>query len=406
MASSSSSGANAFDNHRFRTLFNQRFYEETVCKKEIIAEVGFDLNEDEYPEMRQQIALRGWRRLASPREVTKTMIREFFANAARSEDEMDDLIPVARGWQEFIINNIIPTGNKSKITVSRAVLIHCIMRGEDVRAEELIADNIAIIAQGLASKCLLGFPSTIYKLCKEAGVRMREFKRMKEVDVGRYITKDVMKTVRIPRIFLPIIDHNEGDDIPIPQYEPPFIPEVENADIDQDQEQHQHFEHPPPHFEQQPQQFPQQQPQYVTYADFQQFQQTQVEQMQQYQQTQVEQMQQYQQKQTELQQLGFQKLTDQIANMQIGIQTELGNYKQEIRGLKDKQQKLYNHYNNLYNYMKEKQRFIAKELDEIKRFQVGQTMTASSQIDPIEKVNRTLQEHCNEMTMIKRQLKE
>ncbi|MED6177674.1 hypothetical protein PIB30_100353 [Stylosanthes scabra] len=306
MASSSPSEADAFDNHRFRTLFNQRLYEETVCKKEIIAEVGFDLNEDEYPEMRQQIALRGWRRLASPREVTKTMIREFFANAARSEDEMDgqqlhpytshvrgveidfspatirrvmrfkedtpgaennydyrqkydqqldtvirdlciegatwkmskgrdprpiqlrrpDLIPVARGWQEFIINNIIPTGNKSEIIVSREVLIHYIIKGEDVRAEELIADNIAIIAQGLASKY-----------------------------------------------------HNEGDNILMPQYEPPFIPEVENADIDQDQEQHQHFEHPPPHFEQQPQHFPQQQPQYVTYADFHQFQQNQVEQM-------------------------------------------------------------------------------------------------------------------------------
>ncbi|MED6184388.1 hypothetical protein PIB30_046994 [Stylosanthes scabra] len=182
--------------------------------------------------MRQQIALRGWRRLASPREAAKTMIREFYANASRSEDEMDgqelhpytshvrgveidfspatirrvmrfkedtpgaennydyrqkydqqldtvirelciegatwkmskgrnprpiqlrrpDLFPVARGWQEFIINNIIPTGNKSEITVSRAVLIHYIMRGEDVRAEELIADNIAIIAQGLARK--------------------------------------------------------------------------------------------------------------------------------------------------------------------------------------------------------------------------------------------------------------
>ncbi|MED6149829.1 hypothetical protein PIB30_066341 [Stylosanthes scabra] len=319
MASSSPSEADAFDNHRFRTLLNQKLYEETVYKKEIIAEVGFDLNEDEYPEMRHQIALRGWRRLASPREVAKTMIREFFANAARSEVEMDgqqlhpytshvrgveidfspatirrvmrfkedtpraennydyrqkydsqldtvikelciegttwkmskgcdprpiqlrrpDLIPMARGWQEFIINNIIPTGKKSEITVSRAVLIHCIMRGEDVRAEELIADNIAIIGQGLASKCLLGFPSTIYKLCKEARVRMREFKRMKEVDVGRYITKDVMEAVRIPRIFLPIIDHNEGDDLPMPQYEPPFIPEVENADIgnqDQDQE--------------------------------------------------------------------------------------------------------------------------------------------------------------------------
>ncbi|MED6177413.1 hypothetical protein PIB30_097866 [Stylosanthes scabra] len=380
MASSSSSGANAFDNHRFRTLFNQKLYEETVCHKEIIAEVGFNLLDNEYPEMRQQIALRGWRRLASPREAAKTMIREFFANPSRSEDEMDgqemhpytsrvreilciegatwkmskgrnprpiqlrrpDLIPVARGWQEFIINNIIPTGNKSEITVSRAVLIHCIMRGEDVKAEELIADNIAIIAQGLASNCLLGFPSTIYKLCKEPGVRMREFKRMEEVDVGRYLTKEVMEKVRTPRIFLPIIDNNEVDDIPMPQYVPPFIPEAENADVDnQDQEQHQHFEHhfePPPHFEQQLQHFSQQQPQYVTYADFQQFQQNQVEQMQQYQQTQMEQMQQYQQKQMEQQQQGFQKLTDQIANMQIRIRTELGNYKQEVQGLKDKQQ--------------------------------------------------------------------
>ncbi|MED6135555.1 hypothetical protein PIB30_047625 [Stylosanthes scabra] len=56
--------------------------------------------------------------------------------------------------------------------------------------------------------------------------------------------------------------------------------------------------------------------------------------------------------------------------------------------------------------MKEKQKFIAKELDEIKRFQVGQTMMASSCTDPIEKVNMTMEEHRNEMIMIKRQLKE
>ncbi|MED6163403.1 hypothetical protein PIB30_079660 [Stylosanthes scabra] len=264
-----------------------------------------------------------------------------------------DLFPVARGWQEFIINNIIPTGNKSEITIGRAVLIHCIMRGEDVRAEELITDSIAIIAQGLESNCQLGFPSTIYKLCKEAGVRMREFKNMEEVDVGRYITKEVIEKVRIPRIFLPIVDYNEGDDIPMPQYVPPIIPEVENANQDHDQGQHQQSEHhfEPPHYEQQqPQHFPQQQPQYVTYADFQQFQQTQIEQMQQYRQTQMEQIQQYQQKQQELQQQAFQKLTDHISNMQIGIQGELGNYKKEVQGLKEKQQELYNQYNNHYKH--------------------------------------------------------
>ncbi|MED6158099.1 hypothetical protein PIB30_029534 [Stylosanthes scabra] len=92
--------------------------------------------------------------------------------------------------------------------------------------------------------------------------------------------------------------------------------------------------------------------------------------------------------------------------MQIGIQNELGNYKKEVQGLKKKQQELYNHYNNLYNYMKEKQKFLAKELDEIKRFQVGQTMMASSSTDPIEKLNMTMEEHRNEMIMIKRQLKE
>ncbi|MED6184387.1 hypothetical protein PIB30_046993 [Stylosanthes scabra] len=164
---------------------------------------------------------------------------------------------------------------------------------------------------------------------------MREFNDMEEVDVGRYITKEVMEAVRIPRIFLPIIDHNEGNDIPMRQYIPGN--EAENADFgnqEQDQGHHKHIAHhfEPPHYEpQQPHHFPQQQPQY---------------------------------------------------------------------------QELYIHYNNLYNYMKEKQKFIAKELDEIKRFQVAQTMMASSCTDPIEKVNMTLEEHRNEMIMIKRQLKE
>ncbi|MED6115416.1 hypothetical protein PIB30_090322 [Stylosanthes scabra] len=43
------------------------------------------------------------------------------------------------------------------------------MRGEDVRAEDIIADNMAVIAQGLQGKGNLSFLSTIYKLCKDAG---------------------------------------------------------------------------------------------------------------------------------------------------------------------------------------------------------------------------------------------
>ncbi|MED6165276.1 hypothetical protein PIB30_098054 [Stylosanthes scabra] len=90
-----------------------------------------------------------------------------------------ELTPLARGWQEFIIHSTILTGNKSEITIARAILIHSMIRGEDVRAEELIADNITIVAQRMQGKGKLAFPSTIYKLCKDAQVPLHEFKRIK-----------------------------------------------------------------------------------------------------------------------------------------------------------------------------------------------------------------------------------
>ncbi|MED6165445.1 hypothetical protein PIB30_099615 [Stylosanthes scabra] len=79
-----------------------------------------------------------------------------------------ELFPLARGWQEFIIHNIFPTGNKFEVTTARAILIHSIIKGDDIRVENLIADTIILIAQGLSGKGKLGFPSTIYKLCKDA----------------------------------------------------------------------------------------------------------------------------------------------------------------------------------------------------------------------------------------------
>ncbi|MED6199593.1 hypothetical protein PIB30_077355 [Stylosanthes scabra] len=87
-----------------------------------------------------------------------------------STGQLRELNPVARGWHEFSIHSLIPSSNRSEIPVIRAILIHCIMRGEDVRVEDIIADKIVRIAQGIKEKGKLGFPSTIYKLCKEAGV--------------------------------------------------------------------------------------------------------------------------------------------------------------------------------------------------------------------------------------------
>ncbi|MED6141642.1 hypothetical protein PIB30_105431, partial [Stylosanthes scabra] len=270
-----------------------------------------------YPAIKEQIALRGWRRLASPRtKISKLLIQEFYANAVRADEEMEqaeqhpdksyvrgvevdfspenirrvlrfreqtpgaktdyttrqnsdqrldevlqdlcilgatwrlssgqpaqpiqlrraELTPLARGWQEFIIHSIIPTGNKSEITIGRAILIHSIIKGEDVRAEKLIADNIAVIAQGMQGKGKLAFPSTIFKLCKDAQVPMREFKRTELIPQDKLIMARLVETTRLGRnVQVQQQNEEKKEDQPMPQFEG-------GNEEHHDQGQHQHFQ--------------------------------------------------------------------------------------------------------------------------------------------------------------------
>ncbi|MED6140677.1 hypothetical protein PIB30_095647 [Stylosanthes scabra] len=191
----SPSSVSVFDNHRFKTAFNEELYNTIVKNKKVIAECCIDLDEDEYPEVKEQISLRGWRRLSAPKqEISIDLIHEFYANTVVTEEEMKEAgghtfrsfvrgVPV-----DFSPGNIQTVmrfrtqvqgaatdfetreeHDQSEILVIRAILIHCIMRGEDVRAEDIIADKTVRMAQGIKEKGKLGFPSTIYKLCKEAG---------------------------------------------------------------------------------------------------------------------------------------------------------------------------------------------------------------------------------------------
>ncbi|MED6212738.1 hypothetical protein PIB30_086465 [Stylosanthes scabra] len=219
-----------------RAQHHQDIYQQYIHKKGVTPEKQFDLQEGQYPEIAEQISLRGWKRLSKPRtKISKALVHEFYANAVRTEEElasgedypytsfirggaetdfkkrqMEDqrskevirdicmpgerwkmsssqppdpiqlrrqhLTVVARGLAEFIIHSMIPKGNKSEITVARAVLIHSIIKGHDVRVKELIADNIAVLAEGVQGRSKLCFLSTIYRLCKEAGVPKGEFK--------------------------------------------------------------------------------------------------------------------------------------------------------------------------------------------------------------------------------------
>ncbi|MED6163822.1 hypothetical protein PIB30_083732 [Stylosanthes scabra] len=151
-----------------------------------------------------------------------------------------ELQPLARGWQEFIIHSLVPTGNKSEITTSRAILIHTIMQGEDVRAEEIIADNMVKIAQGLASKGNLAHPSTIYKLCKDAGVPLREFIRTLRIPTLSYIMAKRMETIRFPRNQPQQQQEDKEEDEPMPQADGGNFEEEDPQPPQQDQQPQQH----------------------------------------------------------------------------------------------------------------------------------------------------------------------
>ncbi|MED6150925.1 hypothetical protein PIB30_077350 [Stylosanthes scabra] len=224
---SSSSTVSVFDAHRFHKAHNEQLFESYARRRKVILEVGFNLNEDEYPQIMEQIALRGWRRRVM-RFKRETAGAETDYNTRKAIDQrLDEVLrdlcvpgtwkmsssqpvipiqlrrtelqPLARGRQEFIIHSLVPTGNKSEVTTTRAILIHSIMQGEDVRAEDIIADNMATIAQGLTSKGNLAHPSTIYKLCKDVGVPLREFTRTPRIPELSYITEKRMETIRFPR---------------------------------------------------------------------------------------------------------------------------------------------------------------------------------------------------------------
>ncbi|MED6214290.1 hypothetical protein PIB30_101610 [Stylosanthes scabra] len=218
----SSSSVSVFNNHRFKTAFNEELYNSIVKNKKVIAECCIDLDEDEYPEVKEQISLRGWRRLAAPiQEISIDLIHEFYANAILTEEEMEE----ARGhtFRSYVGGKVVDFSpenlrnvmrfraqvqgattdfetrkehDQSEIPVIRAILIHCIMRGEDVRAEDIIAVRMA---QRIKEKGKLGFPSTIYKLCKEAGVPLREFRRTKKIQAEKPITAKRIESTRLPR---------------------------------------------------------------------------------------------------------------------------------------------------------------------------------------------------------------
>ncbi|MED6112645.1 hypothetical protein PIB30_063447 [Stylosanthes scabra] len=238
------------DNHdpyRFFTNFYEKFFLSYVASKAIIPSTKFKLQKGQYRDVKRQILMHGWVKLGKPKKnISATLVREFYANARKNPDVEDsrefrtfvrgvsfgfskerirdvlelrgpldsetsfnvkklrsnrdtdailrdicvegavwetgahmnppklrrqDLTPLARGWHDFVIHNIKPTSNQSKVTVERAVLIHCIITSQEVEVEEIIEDTMAnIISKLHLSKPPLAFPNIIARLLEDSGV--------------------------------------------------------------------------------------------------------------------------------------------------------------------------------------------------------------------------------------------
>ncbi|MED6188168.1 hypothetical protein PIB30_083406, partial [Stylosanthes scabra] len=112
-----------------------------------------------------------------------------------------DLNPVARGWHEFIIHNIMPTTNQSEVTLNRAVLIHCIMSSQEVRVEKIIVDAMMnIISKLHTSKPPLAFPIIIARLCEEMEISFLALGPVEAMPKARSITPAVMENIRHPPV--------------------------------------------------------------------------------------------------------------------------------------------------------------------------------------------------------------
>ncbi|MED6165214.1 hypothetical protein PIB30_097450 [Stylosanthes scabra] len=103
--------------------------------------------------------------------------------------------------------------------------------------------------EGIKEKGKLGFPSTIYKLCKEAGVPLREFRRSRKIQAGKPITARRMESTRLPRPVQQRQQEDEEEDHPMPQAEEGNEEGNEEHGYDHDYHHQPDFEQQQPEFE-------------------------------------------------------------------------------------------------------------------------------------------------------------
>ncbi|MED6152969.1 hypothetical protein PIB30_097043 [Stylosanthes scabra] len=219
------------------------------------------------------------------------------------------------------------------------------MRGEDVRAEDIIADKIVRMARGIKEKGQLGFPSTIFKLCKEAGVPVREFRRTRKIQAEKPITAKRMESTRLPRPVQRRQQEDEEEDEPMPQ-----------AEEGNEGQAHDYDYHHQPEYERQQPYYEQLQPEFEHHQEFNE--------------PPVQPPLYHVPTYTNQHQKDLDSIETQLQNMmwyqQQNMSKNQAEYMAELRDIKGKQQELYENNDRFYNQVRQEQKEMVQEIQQIR----------------------------------------
>ncbi|MED6212342.1 hypothetical protein PIB30_082374 [Stylosanthes scabra] len=160
---------------RFKTLYHEAHFNATLSARRILPELIIQADENDpipdAPSYHERKANKDYRL----DHVLEDLCEER-ADWVRHRDgrphflRRSDLEPMTKGWYEFIRQSILPTTNRSELTVERAVLIHSIIIGENINVEEIIAEQIYKFVYKMDTSSSLPFPSIIAALCADARI--------------------------------------------------------------------------------------------------------------------------------------------------------------------------------------------------------------------------------------------
>ncbi|MED6201893.1 hypothetical protein PIB30_099642, partial [Stylosanthes scabra] len=209
---------------RFKTLYHEAHFNSKLSARRILPELILQADEHVFNPIRFQIHQRKWEKFTKPiQAVGHLMVKEFYANAwepdkakrkpltytsmvrgtevsfapsnikrvlklkkdplpdapsyherkANKDFRLDhilyDMCEEGAEW-EFVCRSILPTTNRSELTVERAMLIHSIIIGENINVKEIIAEQIYKFIYKADISSSFPFPSIIAALCTYARI--------------------------------------------------------------------------------------------------------------------------------------------------------------------------------------------------------------------------------------------